>query len=176
MILETKRLLMDSIRESDKEDYFHNISHDRKVLETFVCNYAEDLDTFDFSPYLRTDRVDNAIYAIRLKETNRLIGIILYFDETEESCEIGYGLGSEYWHQGYATEAVKAFLAYLFREKRLKKIYASFFTGNDASKHVMEKCGMTYSHINLKEMTYLGMERDLTYYVITDEQFQKYCD
>ena len=26
---ETERLILDEIRESDKEDYFHNISHDR---------------------------------------------------------------------------------------------------------------------------------------------------
>ena len=169
MKLETERLIIDTIRETDKEDYFHNISHDRKVLETFVCSYAESLEEFDFSPYLRTDRVNNAIYAIRLKETDRLIGIVTYFDEAEGSCEIGYGIGSSYWHHGYATEAVQAFIDWLFREKGLKKIYASFFTGNEASMHVMEKCGMVYSHINLNEMTYLGIARDLTYYVIANE-------
>ena len=35
--METERLILDSIRESDKEDYFINISHDKKVLETFIC-------------------------------------------------------------------------------------------------------------------------------------------
>jgi hypothetical protein len=30
--LETKRLIIDSLRETDKEAYFRNISHDRKVL------------------------------------------------------------------------------------------------------------------------------------------------
>ena len=45
-------------------------------------------------------------------------------------------------------------------------MYASFFTGNDASRRVMEKCGMTYSRFSEKEFVYLGTERDLTYYVI----------
>ena len=51
MRLETERLILDPIRESDKEDYFINISHDGKVLETFICSYAESLDEFDFSRY-----------------------------------------------------------------------------------------------------------------------------
>lgn len=160
--METERLIIDEIRESDKEDYFYNISHDKKVLETFICKYVEDIKDFDFSPYL-----DNKnIYAIRLKSTNKLIGIILYFDETQESCEIGYGIGSSYWNNGYVTEAVKAFIKYLFEEKGFNTVYASFFVGNDASKRVMEKSGMTYNRYSPKELEYFGKERDLIYYVI----------
>ena len=160
--METERLIIDPIRAADKEDYFINISHDKKVLETFICRYADTLEDFDFSSY--PGRQD--LFAIRLKETGRLIGIILYFDEKEDSCEIGYGIGSAFWNQGYATEAVRRFLEYLFREKGMQTVYASFFTGNDASRRVMEKCGMRYDHFSEKELTYLGVDRNLTYYAI----------
>ena len=175
--METERLILDSIRESDKEDYFINISHDKKVLETFICRYAETLEEFDFSSY--PGRQD--LFAIRLKETGRLIGIVNFFDEKDGSCEIGYGIGSGYWNRGYATEAVHRFLGYLFREKRLKTVYASFFTGNDASRRVMEKCGMNFDHFSEKELSYLGVEQDLTYYLINDgrqstmNRFIAYC-
>ena len=162
MKLETERLIIDPVREEDKEDYFNHISHDKKVLETFVCRYAETLEEFDFSSYPGRD----GLFAIRLKDTGRLIGIILYFDEKDGACEIGYGIGSAYWNGGFATEAVRSFLSYLRREKSFRTVYASFFTGNDASRKVMEKCGMTYSHFSEKEFCYLGAERDLTYYVI----------
>ena len=160
--METERLILDEILESDKEDYFVNISHDKGVLETFICRYAETLEEFDFSKYL--GRKD--LFAVRLRETGQLIGIILYFDETEDSCEIGYGIGSAYWNRGYTTEAVRRFLQFLFEEKGFRKVYASFFTGNDASRHVMEKCGMVYDRFVEKELNYLGVDRDLTYYVI----------
>lgn len=162
--METERLMIDSIRETDKEDYFINISHDKKVLETFICRYAETREDFDFSSY--PGRRD--LFAIRLKETGRLIGIINSFGEKDGSCEIGYGIGSGFWNQGYATEAVHRFLEYLLREKGLKTVYASFFTGNDASRRVMEKCGLRYSHFVENELTYLDVPRDLTYYVIHD--------
>ncbi len=160
--METERLEINRITPSDKEDYFKNISNNKKVLETFVCKYAESLDAFDFEPYTKRDD----LFAIRLKESGKLIGIILYFDEDGNSCEIGYGIGSEYWNNGYATEAVKAFIDYCFSTLNCKKVYASFFTGNDASKKVMEKCGMKYDHFVEKEFEYLGKERDLTYYAI----------
>ena len=163
--METERLIIDPIRETDKADYFHNISHDKKVLETFVCQYAETIEAFDFSSY--PGRRD--LFAIRLKETGRLIGIILYFDENENACEIGYGIGSDYWGKGYGTEAVRCFLKYLFREKGFRSVYASFFTGNEASRRVMEKCGMRYSHFSENELTYLDIPRDLTYYRITKD-------
>ena len=160
--METKRLIIDHVKETDKEDYFHNISHDRKVLQTFICRYAEKLDDLDFAPYLSND----SLFAIRLKETGRLIGIILYFDEKDGACEIGYGIGSEHWGKGYVTEATRCFLDFLFNEKGMKRVCASFFTGNDASRRVMEKCGMKYDRFSEKELTYLGVERDLTYYAI----------
>lgn len=169
--METERLILDRIRETDKEDYFNSISHDRKVLETFVCRYAESLETFDFSTYLGRDD----LFAIRLKETGRLIGIILSFDETDGACEIGYGIDPAHWNKGYVTEAVKRFLAYLFDEKGIHTVTASYFTGNDASRRVMEKCGMTYLRFSAREFEYLGEMRDLTYYAITKNSAPNAC-
>ena len=164
--METEKLIIDSIREADKEDYYINISHDRKVLETFICRYAETLEDFDFSSY--PGRSD--LFAIRLKEMGRLIGILSLFNEKDGACEIGYGIGSRYWGRGYTTEAVKRFLEYLFDERGCRRVYASCFSGNDASRRVMEKCGMRYSRFSEKELSYLGVERDLTYYEIRKER------
>lgn len=160
--METERLIIDDLRETDKEDYFDNISHDRKVLATFICRYEERLENFDFSRYL--GRED--LFAIRLKETGRLIGILTCFRQGGDTCEIGYGLGSRYWGRGYATEAAKRFVDYCLYEKGYNAVYASHFTGNDASRRVMEKCGMTYDRMEKNELEYRGVWRDLAYYVI----------
>jgi ribosomal-protein-alanine N-acetyltransferase len=161
--METERLILDRIRETDRADYFRNISHDKRVLETFVCRYAETEEELDISPYITNEKM----FAIRLKETGKLIGIILYFDDDGFSCEIGYGIGSDYWNRGYVTEAVKRFIDYCLDEKGFTTVYASYFTGNEASRRVMEKCGMTYCRFSEKEFTYLEKERDLHYYAIS---------
>ena len=160
--METQRLILDAIRETDKADYFENITHDKKVLETFICPYTETMEELDFTRYLSDER----LFAIRLKETGRLIGIILYFDATDTSCEVGYAIGARYWNRGYVTEALRRFLDFCFEEKGFRTVRASFFTGNEGSKRVMEKCGMRFDHVAEKELSYLGIERDLTYYVI----------
>ena len=97
--------------------YCLNVSHDRAVLQTFICRYAETPDELDISPYVENEK----LFAIRLKDTGRLIGIILYFDEEDGSCEIGYGLGSSFWGRGYATEAAERFIEYLFDEFAITK-------------------------------------------------------
>ncbi len=160
--METKRLIIDELKKEDKEDYFNNISHDRKVLETFICTYQESLDKFDFEPYLNR----KGILAIRLKENGKLIGILTEFLTDGKTVEIGYGIGSSYWNNGYVTEAVEAFIPYLFKERGFDTVYASCFIDNPASKRVMEKVGMTYSHTNYAELEYLGKSRDLIYYKI----------
>ena len=167
--METERLIIDEVTADDKADYFENISHDKKVQETFICNYAETLDGFDFSRYVGRDD----LFAVRLRDTGRLIGIVDYFRGPDGECEIGYGIGSRYWNRGYTTEAVRRFLRYLFEEKGLDKVCASFFTGNDASRRVMEKCGMTYSRFSERELVYHGVERDLAYYEIDRESFER---
>lgn len=163
--METTRLIIDRVRETDRLDYFHNISHDKKLLETFICRYAETPEELDLGPILSNDK----LFAICLKETGRLIGIILYFDERDGGCEIGYGIGSEHWNRGYGTEAVRRFLRYLFEEKGFHTVCASFFVGNRASQRVMEKCGMRYSRYAEKELEYQGAARDLIYYSIRKE-------
>ena len=160
--METPRLIIDRLKKEDKKDYFHNISNDKKVLETFICTYQEDIDSFDFDPYLEKD----SIFAIRLKQNNKLIGILTKYLVNGKTVEIGYGIGSSYWNKGYTTEAVKEFIQYLFKQEGFNKVYASCFINNPASKRVMEKVGMTYSHIVINELCYLGINRDTIFYKI----------
>ncbi len=166
--METERLILDRVRETDRQDYFDNISHDKKVLETFICKYAETPEEVDLSSYT----VNESLFAVRLKESRRLIGIILSFDEKDGACEIGYGIGSSYWNRGYVTEAILRFLEYLFEERGFERVCASFFTGNEASRRIMEKCGMTFSRFSEKELEYLGEWRDLVYYEVSREQWE----
>ena len=65
-----------------------------------------------------------------------------------------------------AAEAAVRVMRYGFGELELNRIEARYIIGNDASRRVMEKSGMKYSHTSEKELTYLDKERDLIYYVI----------
>ena len=168
MYIETERLIIDEIQKEDKENYFINISHDKEVLKTCICTYQEKIEDFNFERYLgRSD-----LFAIREKESKKLIGIFVECEVNKKTktLEIGYGLGSGYWGKGYMTEVVKAMLSYYLNEAGFTTVYASFFEENIASKRVMEKCDMEYSHTCYKELEYLGKERNLIYYKISKKE------
>ncbi len=57
--------------------------------------------------------------------------------------ELGYDFRSDYWHHGYATEAAMAVRDYGFHELRLPGIVSLIRDGNDASRRVAERVGMT---------------------------------
>ena len=144
-----------------------------KLPEDRLAQYPSAFAPGEERPYFHRDECRLMVIHAKsgvIEHRESFRDVINFFDEKDGSCEIGYGVGSGYWNRGYATEAVHRFLEYLFREKGLNTVYASFFTGNDASRRVMEKCGMHYSHFVEKELIYLDIPRDLTYYVIHDSR------
>jgi RimJ/RimL family protein N-acetyltransferase len=58
--------------------------------------------------------------------------------------EVGYRFLREHWGKGYATEAARASIQFGLGELRLERIVAVTLPTNRASRHVMEKCGMTF--------------------------------
>jgi RimJ/RimL family protein N-acetyltransferase len=56
--------------------------------------------------------------------------------------EIGWRLARAYWGQGYATEAARAALDFVFRECGLDKIVAYVVPANRASRAVMARIGL----------------------------------
>ncbi|HYZ20333.1 MAG TPA: GNAT family N-acetyltransferase [Gaiellaceae bacterium] len=58
--------------------------------------------------------------------------------------EIGYLLGRLHWGRGYATEAATAVRDYAQSQLGEERIIALIHNGNDRSKRVAEKLGMSY--------------------------------
>lgn len=156
------RIIIDKLNATDKEAYFNNISSRKEVLETFMDKYLDNIDDFSFDRYLMI----KDLFAIRLKEDNRFIGIILIVEDKGDEVEVGYAIGSSYWNHGYATEALNGFIDYLFNERNKNKIVASYFEGNEASKRVMEKVGMKFEYIDEEGLFYLEKKRKLVCYGI----------
>lgn len=62
-------------------------------------------------------------------------------DGEHKAWEIGYHIAKKYTGQGYATEAVKAFLPFMAKHLNLKEVYGICLSENLASKRVLQKCG-----------------------------------
>jgi len=91
-----------------------------------------------------------AVWATILKSKNKYIGRCGVYPHYKPDGEIikdegtlGFYIAHEYWGNGFATEAGRAFIQFGFNELKLKRIAASVQVGNDASVHVIEKLGFT---------------------------------
>ena len=116
-------------------------------------------------------------YAIRLKDTNEIIGNISVFEDTAregvKSMELGYALSDEHWGKGYMTEAAKALMAYAFEKYDLVIMAIRTSEVNTRSQRVIEKCGFKYEGTIRKAYhIYTGEDRDSRFYSITREEWE----
>lgn len=61
-----------------------------------------------------------------------------------ESLELGYRLMRAQWRRGYASEASRELLRYIFEDTAFTRVYAETMAVNLGSRAVMESIGMTY--------------------------------
>lgn len=62
--------------------------------------------------------------------------------EGQIAAELGYDFRSDYWHQGYATEAARAVRDFAFGTLELTQLISLIRVGNDPSRRVAERVGM----------------------------------
>jgi ribosomal-protein-alanine N-acetyltransferase len=84
--------------------------------------------------------------------------------EGRDELELAYAIRSDYWSNGFATEASLAALKEGFDAMRLDRIIAFTLPHNLSSRGVMEKCGFTYErdimHAGLAHVLYMLEARD----------------
>ena len=173
IVLETDRLILRYMKEEDTHDIFININHDKDVLKYFIDKYVENESDMTLSKTINYClEAQRYLFAIELKETHEVIGLILQCSTASKifnSSEIGYAIGQKHWNKGYVTEAFKKVIEFLFSQG-VHKVIASHLVGNDASKRVMEKCGLIYEGRRVQEIYYHDMYHDVDYYYIINNK------
>ncbi len=141
-MIQTERLI---IKEFDlsmaKAVHENSLDNDtRKYLPDEVFETENDAgETIEYliSQYETED--GPLVYPVLTKK-NENIGYV-QLAPIEEGWEIGYHVAEKYTGNGYATEAVSAFLPVIAEKKSLSEIYGICLKENAASVRVMEKCG-----------------------------------
>lgn len=140
--IETERLILRPLEERDRERFIR-MAKDARVNATYMLpelsGRAEE-DAFFESMREYCAMEERFILGIALK-SGELIGFINDCGISGAEAELGYFVGAEHWGRGYATEALRAAMDALF-EMGCTALRAGYFEGNEASRRVMEKCGM----------------------------------
>lgn len=148
--IETKRLILRKIELSDAEMIFNNWTSDPKVARYVSWEAHKSKEDTKMYVEYKVNRYIGHEYCfdwvVVLKETNETIGEIeaVNVSKAHDLVEMGDCYGSRFWNKGYATEALKAFIKYMFMEAQVGLIIACHMSNNKASGRVMEKAGMKY--------------------------------
>lgn len=143
--IKTERLVLRKFVKTDldsfiewnaQKSYFDFISGDVKskeesknILYNYINSYGQQNQTL--------------IWAIVLKENGQMIGSlnISKLSTRNKCCEIGWGLNLNYQKHGYALEASKAFINYIFDNLNMNKIAVSIWDENISSIKLAELLG-----------------------------------
>ena len=105
----------------------------REILPRFLRSYAADEGYGYWAAIVRATGEFAGWFSLRPRGA-------AYPDEAE----LGYRLRRESWGQGYAPEGASALIRKGFAEVGLRRIVATTYQDNVASRRVMEKIGLTF--------------------------------
>lgn len=139
----TKRIYLERQRLQFAEEIF--FAYASKFEATKFVSWPthksiEDTRTYLHFAVMEWEMGSDFSYAVRLKDSNRLIGSIGGTNE-EGKVQIGYIFSPVFWGQGFATEVCAAFVSRLKMMKDVYRIWTFTDCENVASQHVLLKCG-----------------------------------
>lgn len=178
--LETDRLILRKIKLADYKEAYSNWCNNDNVSKYVVWNtHKNEGETRELFEIWVEDykNLDTFRWIVELKDTKELIGTIDVVNKKflkYDSCEIGYCYGEKYWNKGYATEALKRVIKFLFEEVDAYIVFADHLSNNPGSGKVMEKSGMKFDgKLRQRFLDKDGIRNDLLCYSITKDEYYK---
>lgn len=133
--IHTQRLVLRQLREQDAAALFENGSlgstqQEARELVQNIIKYYKDADDYHWG----------------IEYEGRMIGRIAVCEiaPRDRYMQLAYDIGPSYRNTGFMTEALRAIIAFLFRDVGVHRIYGQCRTHNIASARVMQKAGMIH--------------------------------
>ncbi len=179
--LRTKRLVLREMKPADSYDMYEYAcrSDVTKYLtwqphpsRTYTREYLE----FVLTKYREGEFYDWAIvWNADGDMGQKMIGTCGFtsFNFDNNSAEVGYVINPLYRGRGIAPEALRRVIEFGFEELGLRRIEARYIVGNEVSRRVMEKAGMTFEGVLRSSLLIKGEYRDIGYCsILADEYFK----
>ncbi|MBE5992685.1 MAG: GNAT family N-acetyltransferase [Paenibacillaceae bacterium] len=140
------------IRDFERKDagILHRIVREKEILR-FMKDWFENApkpeNFYGFIDWLQTqkestDIYENKRYAIVLKETDQLIGMVgMGLEDTLNEVEVAYFMTEQYQRKGYTKRAVNAFVDWCFQVSDIPYLILTIDCANIPSCRLAEKCG-----------------------------------
>jgi RimJ/RimL family protein N-acetyltransferase len=176
--LETERLILRAWRENDAEALYRYASNPIIGLN---AGWETHTSVENSREIIRTVFSGDKIYAVVLKETDEPAGCAGFIMGEEKhsavigdnDAEAGYWIGVPYWGQGLIPEAMCELVRHGFEDLELHAILTGHYDGNQQSKRVADKLGFIYHHTEKENEKDNPLMKDIHFYCITKERYER---
>ncbi|HET7325231.1 MAG TPA: GNAT family protein [Halococcus sp.] len=94
-------------------------------------------------------------------------------DPRNVNAEIGIFLAEDYWGEGYGTEASHLITNYAIHERRIHRVVARVFEGNEGSHRIWQKLGFRHE-ATFSEAEFIDGEFvDIHFYAVLDTEWDE---
>ena len=175
--LQTERLKLRKLTITDAADMYAYAS--REEVTKYLTWYPHPSFTYTmrYLAYLNGQYRAGQFWdwGVEYKENGKMIGTCGFtsFSFGNSSAEIGFVLNPDYRGRGLTPEAVRAVMRVGFEELGCHRIEAKFIRGNDASRRVMEKCGMQFEGFLRDAMTIKDRPTTIGICSILEEEWER---
>jgi len=173
MYIELNEILIRAFERKDAVS-LHRIVREKEIVR-FMRDWSENAknpeDYHGFIDWMQkksesTDIYENKRYAIVLKETDELIGMVgMGLEDTINEVEVAYFMSEGYQRKGYTAQAVNSIVDWCFQVSDISYLILTIDCANTPSCRLAEKCGFEL----FEKRTPIGhfqpnMESDSYYY------------
>lgn len=173
MYIELNDIIIRDFERKDAETLYIIVRE--KEIARFMKDWSENSQTpegfYGFIDWLQTqkystDIYENKRYAIALKDSDKLIGMVgMGLEDTLNEVEVAYFMSDEYKRKGYTKQAVEALCKWCFSVSEIQYLILTIDCANIPSCKLAEKCGFEL----FEKRTPIGhiqpnMESDSYYY------------
>ncbi len=165
MNITTKRLVITEFDMGMAESVHLNSldENNRRFVPDEVFETVEEAaETIEFLMSCYISGEGPLVYPVLLKDGTN-IGYVQAVPFEDGTWEVGYHIGGSYTKQGYATEAVTAFLPVIMKQIGITEIAGICLAENIASVKVMARCG--FEKLYEGTGSYQGEERKICKFV-----------
>ena len=135
MRIETERLIIRKFQPGDWRDLYEYLSQEAVVRYEPYDVFSEDASRREAETRSKNDD----FWAVCLKLRGKLIGNIYLSSRDFGAWELGYVFNENYHGKGYATEAVRASLDYIFCRRAARRVVAMCNPLNEPSWRLLER-------------------------------------
>lgn len=149
-----------------------SVTNDRDANKIMEDDERNRITSWYQSRNIQSDRLD---LAIALKDTNQIIGEVVFneFDDHSNNVNFRILISQSYSNQGFGSEAIQMFIQYGFEQLNLHKINLEVFSFNPRAEHVYKKVGFKLESIKREDFKYNDNYIDTKVYGLLKSEYDR---